>query len=210
MKETNVRNVIRIQMFRLKKRIKGIPAYPCMPLFYRRVWCAAWFSVCLFLLEGCHTDTRYHVYRAVSGTDGWSKSDSMEFVLPADVPAGTYGMEIGIRHTGEYPYRDIWLSVTKVEGDSLPSHTDTLHIYLADEEGHWKQHGGAIGGLFQQTSVCGKPVTLLADSITRCFRVTHLMRQNPLPGISDVGIRLFLAGSINAEKDEQQDGKSPK
>lgn len=162
----------------------------------------------LFLLNACHTDTRYHVYQAVSGEEGWDKSDSLAFHLLVGLSSGEYRMEIGLRHTGEYPYRDIWLSVTQLEGDSIPPRTDTLHIYLTDEKGHWVQ-SGAMGGLYQHVYVSDKPVIFSTDSIDRIFRITHLMRQNPLPGISDVGIRLFLSGRVNAEKDKQQDGKSP-
>lgn len=162
----------------------------------------------LFLLNACHTDTRYHVYQAVSGEEGWDKSDSLAFHLPVGLSSGEYRMEIGLRHTGEYSYRDIWLSVTQSEGDSIPPRTDTLHIYLTDEKGHWVQ-SGAMGGLYQHVYVSDKPVIFSTDSIYRIFRITHLMRQNPLPGISDVGIRLFLPGRVNAEEDKQQDGKSP-
>lgn len=88
----------------------------------------------LFLLNACHTDTRYHVYQAVSGEEGWDKSDSLAFHLPVGLSSGEYRMEIGLRHTGEYPYRDIWLSVTQSEGDSIPPRTDTLHICLTDEK----------------------------------------------------------------------------
>lgn len=162
----------------------------------------------MFLLNACYTDTRYHVYQAVSGEEGWDKSDSLAFHLPVGLSSGEYRMEIGLRHTGEYPYRDIWLSVTQLEGDSIPPRTDTLHIYLTDEKGHWVQ-SGAMGGLYQHVYVSDKPVIFSTDSIERIFRITHLMRQNPLPGISDVGIRLFLPGRVNAEEDKQQDGKSP-
>lgn len=162
----------------------------------------------LFLLNACHTDTRYHVYQAVSGKEGWDKSDSLAFHLPVGISSGEYRMEIGLRHTGEYPYRDIWLSVTQSEGDSLPLRTDTLHICLADEKGHWMQNG-AVGRLYQHVYVSDELIIFSADSIDRIFRITHLMRQNPLPGVSDVGIRLFLPDCVNTEKNEQQDGKSP-
>lgn len=155
----------------------------------------------LFLLNACHTDTRYHVYQSVPGKEGWNKSDSLTFHLPVEIPVGEYRMEIGVRYTGEYPYRDIWLSVTESEGDALPSRTDTLHIYLADEKGRWMR-GGAIGGLYQHVHVSGKPFIFSADSIDRIFRITHLMRKNPLPGVSDVGVRLFLSGRVNAEEDK--------
>lgn len=188
-------------MFKLSKWIKGIPVFPRMPLFCHNIKYVGMMGVLLYLLEACHTDTRYHVYQPVLGSDGWQKKDSLVFNLPPDVSSGAYGMEIGIRNTGVYPYRDIWLSVTRLEVDSLPAHTDTVHMYLADDKGRWG-HEGAIGGLYQQTYVCEKPVVLLTDSVGRSFRVTHLMRRNPLPGISDVGIRLFLTGRVNAEKNK--------
>lgn len=194
-RETNVWSVIQIRMYRLKESF----------IHYIK----AGLALCvLFLLNACHTDTRYHVYQAVSGEEGWDKSDSLAFHLPVGLSSGEYRMEIGLRHTGEYPYRDIWLSVTQSEGDSIPPRTDTLHIYLTDEKGHWVQ-SGAMGGLYQHVYVSDKPVIFSTDSIERIFRITHLMRQNPLPGISDVGIRLFLPGRVNAEEDKQQDGKSP-
>ena len=194
-RETNVRSVIQIRMYRLKESF----------IYYIK----AGLTLCvLFLLNACHTDTSYHVYQAVSGEEGWDKSDSLAFHLPVGLSSGEYRMEIGLRHTGEYPYRDIWLSVTQSEGDSIPPRTDTLHIYLTDEKGHWVQ-SGAMGGLYQHVYVSDKPVIFSTDSIDRIFRITHLMRQNPLPGISDVGIRLFLSGRVNAQEDKQQDGKSP-
>lgn len=188
-------------MCRHKKWIKGIPGLPCMPLFFHKMTGMGVAMLVLCLLASCHTDTRYHVYQAVPGENGWKNSDSLLFQLPPELEAGEYGMEIGIRHTGGYPYRDIWISVTQVDSDSLPSHTDTLHLYLADEEGRWG-HEGAVGGLYQSAYVREKPVKLTADSLGRSFRIAHLMRRNPLPGISDVGVRLFLTRRINAEKHE--------
>lgn len=187
MREINVRNEIQIQMYKHNRWRKGRMRY------------AGFLSVAVCLLSACHTNTQYHVYQPVLGEEGWQKADTVAFDLPPEVPAGTYQLEVGIRHTGAYPYRDIWLSVTQVDGDSLPSHTDTLHIYLADEKGQW-QHEGAVGGLFQATYVWDKPVVWGTDSLGRSFRIAHLMRKNPLPGISDVGVRLFFSGRVDAEE----------
>lgn len=189
MREIDARNEIRIQMCKHKEGMKkGRMRYALL-------------SVVVCLLSACHTNTRYHVYHSVPGGENWQKTDTVVFELPPEVPAGTYQMEVGIRHTGAYPYRDIWLSVTRVDGDFVPSNTDTLHVYLADEKGQWS-HEGAVGGLYQAAYVWSKPVVLTTDSVGRSFRIVHLMRKNPLPGISDVGIRLFLPGRVNAEKDK--------
>lgn len=189
-------------MFRLEKWIKGIPVFPCMPLFYDKRVCMALITLVACFLTACHTDTRYHVYQTIPGVDGWNKSDSLVFHLPANFPKGEYQLEVGLRNTGGYPYRDIWLSVTRIEEDSLlVCSTDTLHFYLADEDGRWAQEG-AIGGLYQQTFLCETPVIFAKDSVNRSFRMTHLMKRNPLPGISDAGIRLFFTGRVNAEEDK--------
>lgn len=187
-------------MLRLSRWIRGIPVFSCMPLFFCRLCCRVWIGLFLCFLIACHTDTKYHVYQSVPGKNGWLKQDSLTFNLPSSISAGEYRMEIGVRNTGGYPYRDIWLSVTRMEG-LLPAQTDTVHIYLADENGHWG-HENAIGGLYQQTFICEKPIVLLNDSVECCFRITHLMRKNPLPGVSDVGIRLFFAGRIDTEKNK--------
>lgn len=173
------------------------------------IYIKAGLALCaLFWLNACHIETRYHVYQSVSGDEGWDKSDSLAFSLPVGFAAGKYVVEVGLRHTGEYPYRDIWLSITQSEGDSLLTHTDTLHIYLADEKGQWMQES-AVGGLYQYVCVADQPLILSDDSIGCTFYITHLMRQNPLPGITDIGIRLFLPAGIDAEKDKQQNGKPP-
>ena len=82
----------------------------------------------LFLLNACHTDTRYHVYQAVSGEEGWDKSDSLAFHLPVGLSSGEYRMEIGLRHTGEYPYRDIAVGDAVGRRFITSSHGYTAHL----------------------------------------------------------------------------------
>ena len=49
------------------------------------------------------------------------------FALDSAIYEGCkYELSIGIRHLDSYPYRDIWLTLNN----------DTLHFYLANEEGY--------------------------------------------------------------------------
>ena len=133
-------------------------------------------------------DTLYHTYQSIPTPDGWHKQDTLSYQLPEQIEGEGYRLEVGIRNTNQYPFRDIWLSIRQNWKDSLVFQTDTLHFYLADEQGKWNS-GGNTGSLFQHTYFCEKTFTIRPSSIN-VLQMTHLMKQNPLPGISDAGIRL--------------------
>lgn len=147
----------------------------------------------LAMLVSCRPDTAYHVYQSVPDS-GWTRQDTLVFELPASLPAGRYALEIGLRNTSEYAYRDIWLALLSgrgtVPGDSCTCPVDTLHLFLADSHGRWL-HDGIAGSLYQSewpgVAVC------VIDSVAsepRTLRIVHLMKDAPLSGIADVGIRL--------------------
>lgn len=129
----------------------------------------------LLLTVSCQDNTIYHSFQPVNAT-GWNKSDTLCFSLPDSIYSPHYQYEVGIRHKDSYPYRDIWLTINQ----------DTIHLYLADSIGNWK--GNGIGEMRQVTY----PIqlnTLQGDSISS-FRITHIMQDNPIHGIHDIGIRI--------------------
>ena len=67
----------------------------------------------LFSLAACHDDTVYHTYQNLS-SNGWNKQDTLEYTLPSQLAGHTYELEVGLRHTENYPYQDIWLEVLYV------------------------------------------------------------------------------------------------
>lgn len=145
-------------------------------------------TVFLFLWVSCRQDTLYHTYQSIPTPDGWHKQDTLSYQLPEQIEGEGYRLEVGIRNTNQYPFRDIWLIIRQNWKDSLVFQTDTLHFYLADEQGKWNS-GGNTGSLFQHTYFCEKTFTIRPSSIN-VLQMTHLMKQDPLPGINDAGIRL--------------------
>ncbi|WP_455672939.1 gliding motility lipoprotein GldH [Phocaeicola sp.] len=139
------------------------------------------------LLAACHSNTVYHSYQPVA-TAGWDKGDTLVYTLPASVPAGTYEAEIGVRHQEAYPYRDLWVSISRNMQDTLIYTTDTLQVFLADETGNWK--GDGPGGLYQLTQVYQPKFTITGKGSSRSIRIVHIMKDKPLIGVSDIGIRL--------------------
>ena len=134
----------------------------------------------IFLCISCQKDTLYHSYQPVNQA-GWYRNDTLSYQLstPITISDETLQYEIGIRHKDTYPYRDIWLMVNQ----------DTVHVYLADTTGYW--HGSGIGNIKQYSSSFQTKLTR-GDSIKE-FRITHIMQDNPLHGICDIGLHIMQA-----------------
>lgn len=125
-------------------------------------------------LTSCQGHTIYHSYQPVNHT-GWHKNDTIVYTFDSLITTKELMLEIGIRHTDSYLYRDIWLTINQ----------DTVHIYLTDSKGHW--NGKGIGEL--RSFIHKLPSNHFNDSIKE-IRITHIMTDNPLTGIHDIGIRI--------------------
>lgn len=126
-------------------------------------------------LTTCNKQTYYHSYQPVNKT-GWYKNDTLFFTPTKSITnTSTYDYKIGIRHKDSFEYRDLWLKINQ----------DTIHLYLADKDGNWLGHG--IGEIKQITF----PFTLKStnDSIKE-IRIVHIMQQNPLLNLQDIGISI--------------------
>lgn len=120
------------------------------------------------MLGACQPNTTYYMYQPVS-SKGWNRTDTLIFNLPDSLTFGTYKLGIGIRHTGKYPYRDLWLELSQLTPDEKAEgkwkeKKDTLHLYLANKQGNW-MGSGTTSGHFQLLLDCGE-FTLPEDSIT--------------------------------------------
>ena len=161
-----------------------IPSHKLLWLIKNKIACL---PIIYLLLTACHSNTVYHSYQSIP-TTGWSKSDTLVYTLPNSIPAGNYEAEIGIRYQESYPYRDIWLGVSHNTEDTLTYVTDTLQLFLVDEAGN--KTGNGLCGLYQ----CNLPykafIPIRTEGSARTFRIVHIMTDNPLTGISDIGIQL--------------------
>ena len=138
----------------------------------------------------CQEEMVYSSFRPVPSGEGWYRRDTLVYTLPPDsaLEHSLYRLEICLRNYGNYPYRDIWLEVSQNWRDSLVYEKDTLHIYLADEKGNL--YGGNTGNLHQHVYACSRLMEV-RQTESAVLRIVSIMKANPLPGISDVGIRLI-------------------
>ena len=118
--------------------------------------------------------------------DGWSYGEAVEAdISPADSVADGR-LAISLRHTNLYLYSNIWLEVTV--NDSLGAVTDTLCLPMADPSGRWLGRG--IGTDFQ---LCDTLPQLLRLHRPASARVRHIMRDDQLQGIEQIGISFTQA-----------------
>lgn len=89
-------------------------------------------------------------------------------------------MRVGVRYTNDYSYRDIALLVELKSGKRVISR-DTLLFNLFDNEN--QAEGRGLGRYDLDLPV--REVTLKADKPYE-VRVSHLMRMNPVQGITDI------------------------
>lgn len=141
----------------------------------QRTYFTVYLLFIFILTTSCQGNTFYHSYQPVP-TTGWSRSDTLVYPLATPIFNKDYIFDIGIRHKDSYQYRDIWLTINQ----------DTLHLYLADSIGNWE--GKGIGET-RQLIYPWKNNKLYPDSIHE-FRIAHIMQDNPLTGILDIGIQV--------------------
>ena len=136
------------------------------------------FIICITLcLAACQNHTVYHLYQPVEPT-GWNKDDTIAYTYPSQNSSVPQEIEIGIRHKDSYLYRDIWLSIVQQE------QIDTVHLYLANEHGNWK--GNGIGEMRIYTEKL--PIQVSPKDSIHTIQITHIMEENMLKGIHDIGI----------------------
>ena len=139
----------------------------------------------VIIAAACQRNTIYHSYQPVNHT-GWEKSDTLLYSLNDTLTnISSNQFYIGIRHKDSYKYQDRWLTINN----------DTVHLQLADSAGYW--YGNGIGELRHLIFPISTQFLHLEDSITE-IRICHIMEDNPLKGIQDIGIEITR---INAHYD---------
>lgn len=124
----------------------------------------------------CQNKTIYHSYQPINPI-GWERIDTLFYTFNTTSKQNTLlKSSIGIRHEDSYPYRDIWIIANQ----------DTFHLYLADSTGKWK--GKGLGNLRQ--IVFPVNLNLQEQDSTIKIKINHIMQENPLPGIHDIGMHL--------------------
>lgn len=135
----------------------------------------------------CDRSIHYsEIYRLDEGN--WSIYDPAKFACTIDDTVKTYNIELSMRTSTEYPYRNIYLFIltTFPSGTSV---TDTLHAMVTDEKGRWLGKGT---GDLRELPIPYKANVYFPESGEYHFRVIHGMRDTILQGVYDLGMKVSL------------------
>lgn len=120
----------------------------------------------------------------------WLLNDSKSFVFNINDTLSNYMVYATLRHTDAYPFSNIWLNVaTTLPGESKPL-SSNVELTLAQADGKWLGRGMQDIREHQiPLTPQGAPVHF-SKSGTYTMTLKHLMRQDPLPEIMSIGVRL--------------------
>jgi len=150
-------------------------------------------AVVAMALTACRPDARSQAQVQHLPDTGWHRSLPLTFHIAPENTTDTTGtatdatidIVLTIRHTNNYPYRNLALVIDLIADD----HTYTrlpVNISLADDYGNWTS--GGFGPYYQTSRLIaqGIPQTQ-ARTITIWQAMTHC---DTLPGLTDLGITI--------------------
>ena len=140
------------------------------------------------LLVSCD-GTVYHRFGQVDSS-GWALHDTVQFVYEGSslVPVGSE-MEyaIQVRYDANYKYKDLYVRVETWNAcDTALVSVDTLCCYIYDDNG--RRLGYTAGTMYQNESMTMPLAASCTDTLL--LRVSHIMDDDSLQGVFDVGMRL--------------------
>ena len=139
----------------------------------------------LFVLTSCDRKRVYESYRRLDDK-GWNKDSLVVFRAQLTDTIKNHNLYVNIRNKGTYPYSNLWLFLT-IQSPDGTSKTDTVEFTLAEPPGKWK--GSGIGGL-HDNQIPYKSSVYFPHRGEYVFSLKQGMRDNVLPGIRDIGVRI--------------------
>jgi len=151
--------------------------------------CLSAFALAGFLFWSCRPRTTFYTFQPVP-LEGWACTDTLRFSPPTATADGRHSLNLVVRFNNQLKYRDLWMVVEqRLEDENqhmryLP-HRDTLHLMVANEEGKWLTPGVV---LHEEEAFVGQ--LHLLENETLEVLVYHIMREQELQGLTEIGVRL--------------------
>lgn len=139
------------------------------------------FFVLWLTLTAC-SDVAYSHFEEIDN-NGWKGAEVVNFKPVLEDSTALYDLEIAVRHSNDYPFQNLWLYVAFRENYDIK--VDTVQLILADEWGRWHGDGHGVVKTFASPYKKGYK---LPEGTSFGVTIRHAMRQDPLQGITDVGL----------------------
>lgn len=146
----------------------------------------------LFLLLCIGACEENRVYEKNISIEKYTWDSKVVPTFTVDIPdtSALYNIYVNVRHIDLYPFQNIWLQVDTQFPDG--THTNRrIEIILANDEGKW--YGEGLGDIWDFRSLIQENAFFNTPG-TYTFTLTQNMREDPLPGIMAVGLRVEKTG----------------
>ncbi|MGB0429568.1 MAG: gliding motility lipoprotein GldH [Bacteroidia bacterium] len=150
------------------------------------------FSVALFsafalvLLASCSAGLLYEKYLEIDNK-GWKYVEPITFEVEVDDIGKAYDIYVNLRHTNDYPYSNLWLMLYTYPPDEGDVTQQRMELKLAQPDGKWL--GNGLGtNITHEIRVRQKFV--FPTKGTFAFTLQHDMREQIVPAVSHVGLRV--------------------
>ena len=144
-------------------------------------------SVFILILGGiisCTHKEIFFTYHSFASSE-WSRDNPAVFNVKIDDNFQAYNLSVEIRNSDDYPFSNIWLFIDCNAPDGK-QRTDTIGADLADIYGKWYGKGLSLYNL----SIPYETSFLFPDTGTYIYSIRQGMREDPLRGISDIGLKV--------------------
>jgi gliding motility-associated lipoprotein GldH len=137
------------------------------------------------ILSSCNRSVLYDD-NYINEKDMWPMHEKAKFDVNVEDTTSFYSFYILIRHTTEYPWANLQLFMKTGFPDNTYA-VDTLECFLARPDGKWLGKGR---GYHRDNKILLQKNVRFGQSGLHTFEFTQAMRQDPLPGIESIGLRI--------------------
>lgn len=148
-------------------------------------------SLSLFLLFSCNPTVGVFEKNVDIPNHEWNSQFKPEIQFEVTDTAALYNIYVVLRHLDSYRFNNLWLNVyTKAPGDSVGSR-QSLDLRLANDEKGWL--GSGMDDIYEQRILVTRQPAQLAKAGVYKFMLENIMREDPLRGVMNAGIRVEKA-----------------
>jgi gliding motility-associated lipoprotein GldH len=146
---------------------------------------------CFFAIASCTTVDVFEK-NVVIPNHAWSSQFKPEISFDIKDSTSLYDIYLVIRHTDAYRFKNIWVNIgMQAPGDTVATNK-SLELQLATDSKGWL--GSGMDDIFEHRILitpAQRPQVLKTG--TYRFRLTNIMREDPLEHVMNVGIRVEKA-----------------
>jgi gliding motility-associated lipoprotein GldH len=150
--------------------------------FMRRLF---YFLILIVIVASCGKVELFERTQNIKNA-AWDKEQVPTFNFEIEDTSKAYQVYVVVRHTNEYPFRNIWLNVGLQQPEDTLKHQQ-FELPLAAPD---KWLGNGMDDIFEHRALLFPQPVNFPKAGTVTFSLQHTMRRNPLPGVMQVGIRV--------------------